>query len=422
MSTCGDNLLAARFAALAPEPLAGDWNDVLGRAGAAPKGRRRLVGSALQGRRGRRLVALAAAALVVAVATAAAFGTVRDFLFGTASTAWGGSPTWSPDGRRIAFTVHRWPDGPTEVYVMNADGSGQRNLTRESGLDVSPELWSPDWRKVVLLRNPCAAVQGACEGATQIYVMNADGSGLRRLARGGSVRTIWSGQRVGGDDGLAWSSDGRRIAFMSDRDRDFDIYVVNLDGSGQRNLTRKPGFDKDPVWSPDGRKIAFVSSIDERHPYRRQEIYVVNADGSGQRLLARGHAPAWSPDGRKIAFRSDRDGNGEIYVMNADGTGQRRLTRDPDSDGGPVWSPDGRKILFVRAEFRRGNSEIYVMNADGSGQRNLSRNPASDGEPSWSHDGRRIAFVSKRDGNGEVYVMNADGSAQRNLTRLRGGT
>jgi TolB protein len=370
--------------------------------------------------RWRRFFVVLAAVALVAVVTASAFA-VRAFLFGSARTAWGSSPTWSPDGRRIAFMVHRWPDGSAEVHVMNADGSGQRNLTRESGLDVSPELWSPDWRKVVLLRNPCAAVQRTCEGATQIYVMNADGSGLRRLARGGSVRRIWSGERAGGGDGLAWSPDGRRIAFMSDRDGDFDIYVVDLDGSGQRNLTRKPGFDKDPVWSPDGRRIAFVSSIDERHPDRRQEIYVMNADGSGRRLLARGHGAAWSPDGRKIAFRSDRDGNGEIYVMNANGTGQRRLTRNPASDGAPVWSPDGRKILFVRADFRFGNSEIYVINPDGSGQRNLTRNPAKDGTPSWSPDGRKILFVSKRDGNGEVYVMNADGSDQRNLTRLKGG-
>jgi len=428
MTTHEDNLLAARFAALAPEPLAGDWDDVLGRAGVARKGRRRLMRSrALQGSRRRRLVVLAAAALVVAVGTAAAFGTVRDFLLGTGGSAFS-SPGWSPDGQRITFVSHRLGhDGTlsTEVYVMNADGSGQRNLTREWGLelDVSP-IWSPDWRKIAFVSDPCAAVAGAC--VTQIYLMNADGSGLRRVARGGKVR-------LPGAAGFyalppAWSPDGRKIAFGSDRDGSVEIYVMNADGSGQRRLTRSPEVEGSLAWSPDGRRIAFVSRIgDARNPTRRQEIYVMNADGSGQRKLARdGHAPAWSPDGRKIAFRSDRDGNGEIYVVNADGSGQRRLTRNPTSDGGPLWSPDGRKIFFVRAEFRHGNSEVYAMNADGSGRRNLTRNAApprraQDGSPALSPDGRKIVFVSTRDGDGDVFVMNADGSGKRNLTRLKGG-
>jgi RNA polymerase sigma factor (sigma-70 family) len=157
--------------------------------------------------RRRRAVALAAAALVVAVGTASAFGTVRNLLFGKGSSAWGGTPTWSPNGRRIAYAAHPLPDGPLEVFVMNADGSGQRSLTREWERNIFP-IWSPDWRKVAFFRNPCEFVQRACIGNTTIYVMNADGSGLRRLARAGSLRKISSGQSEGGGDGLAWSPDG----------------------------------------------------------------------------------------------------------------------------------------------------------------------------------------------------------------------
>jgi TolB protein len=199
-----------------------------------------------------------------------------------------------------------------------------------------------------------------------------------------------------------------------------------------------PAYDDDPAWSPDGQKIAFVRFAD-----RNFEVYVVNADGSGLRNLTRNAAwdswPVWSPDGRRIAFLrggSYRQPNSEIYVMNADGSGQRRLTRNPAlppprdwpagpepwraravwHDGDPVWSPDAKKIAFVSGRDG-GIPEFYVMNADGSGQRNLTRNPAEDFAPAWSPDGRKIAFVSDREGNGEIYVMNANGTGQRNLTR-----
>jgi Tol biopolymer transport system component len=385
------------------------WNDVLSRV----HSRRR--------RRRRRVVALAAAALVVIVGTTSAFGTVRDLVFGTERTAWGSAPAWSPDGQRIAYTVHRYPpsSGPSEVYLMNAYGTEPRNLTETWGPDVFP-VWSPDWRKILFLRNPCTSVRRACRGITQIYVMNTDGSGRRRLARGGTLRTLFSGQfHYRSDSAPAWSPDGRRVAFASDRAGNAEVYVMNADGSGQRNLTHSPGFDSDPVWSPDGRKIAFVSKA---FPQRPGDIYVVNADGGGLRNLTAGpgggESPSWSPDGRTIAFRSLRDGNGEIYVMNADGSGLRRLTRNAASDYGPLWSPNGRKILFVRV--RDGNSDIFVIDTGGGALRNLTRHTAEDGAPAWSPDGRKIVFVSKRDGKGEIYVMNADGSGLRRLTQLRG--
>ena len=139
-----------------------------------------------------------------------------------------------------------------------------------------------------------------------------------------------------------WSPDGQRIAFLSRRDGNKELYVVSADGSGQRRLTRDARYPATPAWSPDGRKIAFESGRDGT-----TGVYVVNADGSGQRRLARnGDAPAWSPDGRTIAFFSDA----KIYLMNADGSEHRPLTKPADGRGGRrslAWSPDGRKLAFL---------------------------------------------------------------------------
>ena len=159
-------------------------------------------------------------------------------------------------------------------------------------------------------------------------------------------------------------------------------------------LTFDDAFDSSPAWSPDGRRIAFESERDGN-----DEIYVMNADGSGVARLTVNDAidgsPAWSPDGQRIAFDSLRDDNFEVYLMNADGSGVTRLTNNDARDWHPVWSPDGRRIAFE--SNRDGNAEIYLMNPDGSGVVRLTYNGAADWvSPAWSPDGRRIAFVSYR--------------------------
>jgi TolB protein len=198
---------------------------------------------------------------------------------------------WSPRGDKIAFVSRR--DGNLEIYVMNPDGSEQQRLTRNTVRDSNP-VWSPDGRRI------------AFESNWQLWVMNADGSAQRRLTRNGArnLAPAWSpgGRRIAFE---------RRIGRVQSTDwcsgcgtaRAFEVHVMNADGSGQRRLTpRGPDLraglddqDRRPGWSPDGRRIAFISKRDGQ-----TEVYVMNADGSGQRNLSRTRGWqerwfAWSP-------------------------------------------------------------------------------------------------------------------------------
>jgi Tol biopolymer transport system component len=286
--------------------------------------------------------------------------------------AWGiGSSAWSPDGQKLAFERRIGPltkgqcACDSDVFVMNADGSGQQNLTHNPPVIDSGPVWSPDGQKLAFGRY------------SHVWVMNADGSDQRRLTPN-TESDLWP----------VWSPDGQQIAFGSYRNANWDVWVMDADGSGQQNLTRNRAQDYFPSWSPDGRKIAFVRTNNSwRHRGHPEELWVMNADGSGQHRLVREArnipqqpwwsdwsiigAPRWSPDGRKLLFVSRRDRNREIYVINADGSGQRRMTHSPGADSDPAWSPDGRKIAFIST--RDGELAIYVMNPDGSQQRSITR-------------------------------------------------
>lgn len=270
----------------------------------------------------------------------------------------------------------------------------------------------------------------------------------------------------------AWSPDGTRIAFSSNRDKNWELYLVHVVTLEESRMTSNDAVDQQPAWTPGGDRLAFVSNRDRqacRNLYTLQpetkhvtrisfrprgcdiqpswtpttvrgeiskkivfasdrddgkgEIYVTDIDTfaftrvtfrEGQPDLN----PTISPDGSKIAFQSFVDGNWEIFVMDSDGRNIKQLTFNPADDIQPAWSPDGQKIAF--ASQRDGNWEVYTMDTDGGNVKNLTNNVADDQKPTWSPDAKEIAFQSKRTGRWEIWRMKAaDGTEQKQLTGLK---
>jgi dipeptidyl aminopeptidase/acylaminoacyl peptidase/photosystem II stability/assembly factor-like uncharacterized protein len=213
------------------------------------------------------------------------------------------------------------------------------------------------------------------------------------------------------DVSAVWSPTGKKIAFASNRDGRWEIYVMNADGSGQTRLTNNGANNTEPSWSPDGSRLTFVKT-----PFGTSsaEIFAMNADGSGQINLTNNswfeYSPAWSPDGNEIAFVSEQDGNAEIYSMRADGSGQRRLTNNSGPDKNPAWFPSGDKIAFDRGEGL--SREIYVMQRNGSSQTAITQNGLEDKMPSLSPDGTKLIYSATDPScnNFNIKMANIDGS------------
>jgi Tol biopolymer transport system component len=282
-------------------------------------------------------------------------------------------------------------------------------------------------------------------GRTRLYTVQADGRGLRAITRPPSV--------AGVDSQPDWSPDGRRILFRrianaGRPDERVDIYIVGADGRGLRNLTRAGctglcAANEEPSWSPDGKRIAFVRSMGPVQPGRQPRIvgiFVMNADGTHVRQLTQrpgmsvtqDHAPSWSPDGKRIALvavniTTKPAGASVIYVINADGTRPRVVRSMPHGwpgAGAPLWSPDGKRILystycwFGNCGQHATGAQLFSVGVDGKSPRQLTRVAGNAIGGRWSPDGRKVVFVrNPRIGpTGEVYTMNADGTALRRVT------
>lgn len=253
--------------------------------------------------------------------------------------------------------------------------------------------WAPDGRQIVLISNR--------HGAMKVHVLQADtdqhGSEMKQLTTGTDE-----------DDSPVWSPDGRQIAFVSIHDGVSDIFVMNADGSGVRQLTRDIGQNIHPAWFPDGSRILFnttffsqqIQSQNGTTGERRVigearddsiDLASIRTDGSDLRPLTHGGGYTYafvSPDGKYIVHRRQHGQTSQVFVMKSDGSDDTNLSGSETLDGWPSWSPDGKKIVFSR--HTPSGFQIVVMNRDGSGLQQVTSAAGEFVNPRWSPDGSRI--------------------------------
>jgi len=279
------------------------------------------------------------------------------------------SPAFSPDGMKIAFIS--WRDGDGAGYVMNADGSDQRRLSMPNPHPRDYEdMWptfTPDGKRIAALRTyypPADTVFFPVNGDSEEFFDVGDCNGLVGDA--------------GGAYGVAFSPDRRNVAFSLDiqeGDLASELWLANADGSGAHRLTKDSAHSYS--FSPDGKQIVYSLWTE-----KERQIFTINVDGSGHRQLTNddrdNHSPMLSPDGKQIIYVSGTHSSeppgldmiaSHIYVMNADGSGNRMLRESDLGEESPCFTPDGTGIVFAAGPIVNGyiaDADIYVMNSDGT--------------------------------------------------------
>lgn len=294
---------------------------------------------------------------------------------------------FSHDGRRLIFQSTRAGRTCDEQFVMNVDGSHVRRVSSGLGKTTCGYFMTGDRRiffaSSQAIEKDCPPRPDASKGYVwrldpfDIYTARADGSQLRRLTRFG----VYTAEGV-------LSPDGGRIVFTSLKDGDLDIYVMNVDGTAVRQLTHQLGYDGGPWWSPDGKRIVYrayhpqteadIAAYKDLLAQRlvrpnKMDLWIMNADGSDQRQIthlgAASFGPSWTPDGARIIFSSNHHtdpklGNFDLFLVNPDGSGLEQITTAPTFDGFPMFSPDGRKLVWASNRHDAKPHETNIFIAD----------------------------------------------------------
>jgi Tol biopolymer transport system component/serine/threonine protein kinase len=305
---------------------------------------------------------------------------------------------WSPDGRWLALADKLTPEEPFRIFLVRADTGEKHPITRPpEGVigDTSP-AFSPDGKQIAFLRAPSS-------GITELYTAELDGTGERQLTR--DARTILS---------QAWAPGGRTLVYSSNRTGGFHLWAIPASGGTPQRLAGIGEGASEAVFSPDGRLMAYSHFFVDANIWRMETAS--GAVGAAIASTQYDSSPSFSPDGRRVAFRSNRGGFHEIWTSDPDGGNAVQLTRvGGPLTGTPRWSPDGRWIaLDSRPEAQ---ADIFVVPAEGGPLRRMTVGIAEDVVPSWSRDGRWIYFASNRSGYWQVWKIPFEGGPKVQVTQ-----
>ena len=301
-----------------------------------------------------------------------------------------------------------------DIYITDIYGNNITHLTKNQWLDFNPEI-SPNGKKLAFISNR--------DGNREIYTVDLtwmdgytqwEGKNLTNISE--TIENDWTPKFSPTNDKIIYAS------YFPSNDN-YDIFIMDIDGKNKKNITNTSWYEKYPQFSPDGSFIVYQSWRKGKMEIIFTNLLELNSINLTQNPLSNDilpHGNAMSPDGQKIVFTSERNGNYDIYLMNSDGSKQTQLTKSESNDFEPVFSPDGSSILFTSE--RDGNKEIYIMSNLGEEITNLSKNTKDDWNPRYYPDGRKVVFQSLRDGsdNWEIYVMNMDGTNQKNISNYKG--
>ncbi|MCK4453884.1 PD40 domain-containing protein [Candidatus Parcubacteria bacterium] len=334
--------------------------------------------------------------------------------------------SWSPDGGKIVFVTHSDYDHHKkrsfDIWIMDNDGSNQKRLTGPEGDDSDPS-WSPDGKTIVYVSNrEGERIKRFGEGEewdrkSNLWIMDSDGSNQKRLTKPEESAINSS-----------FSSDGKKIVYVSLEDNAIDLCIMDSDGENQRRLIKDLRGKRNPSWSPDGNKIIFeatplklehIGSVGHTLSY---DLWIINSDRTNKKPLKKIEEnerlfwwstikkSSWSPDGNKILFNLC-NGPCQVWTMDSNGSNQKKLTESEANARDSSWSPDGKKIVFSLFKNNTNgmniwsegetNSDIWIMNSDGSNETQLTTDKMDDFNPSWSPDGKNIAFAR----GGEIWII-----------------
>lgn len=289
-------------------------------------------------------------------------------------------------------------NGRFQMFRMHLDGSRVQRVIGES-MEATHIAWSPDGKSVAF-----ASVR---KGQPDLYIVDLATGLPRPLTNDAALEST-----------PVWSPNGGQLVYQSYRDSTPKLYVSNADGSGQRRLTDGTGEESAPAFSPDGRQVAYIVTTGRR----AAQIHTVDVAAGRSTLIGANPATGlenmirWSPDGSRIAYVVQQGDATHIYTMRADGSDRKALTVGKAHNNDPQWSPDGRQILFLAMRDGSARQAIYAMNADGSQAHELVGGGEEHLMARWSADGRNIYFVRFHRGAGQIFVAAADGSNVRKVS------